>query len=98
MKSSLYFGRHFYYSLFEFSIQAIVLTGGMSIEAGIDWVNPRVPLRFSARILGLNIEAGIDWVYPRVPLRVSVHILDRIASNLSSLELSYFDYSTDQFH
>ena len=50
--------------------------GGMSIEAGIDWENPRVPLRVSARILGLNIEAGIDWVNPRVPLRVSVHILD----------------------
>ena len=67
----------------------------MNIEAGIDWVNPRVPLRVSARILGLNIEAGIDWMNLCVPLRVSVHILDRIASNPSSPELSDFDYSAD---
>src|SRR5204863_3414566 len=69
---------------------------GLSIETGIDWVNPRMPLRVSAHILGLNIEAGIDWVNPRVPLRASVHILDRIVSNLSSLKLSDFDYSADQ--
>ena len=69
--------------------------GGTSIEAGIDWVNPCVPLRASAHILRLNIEAGIDWVNPRVPLRVSVHILDRIVSNPSSPELPDFDYSTD---
>src|SRR4051812_37824040 len=62
-------------TILEFSAQAVVLTGGLSIEASIDWVHPRVPLRVSARILGLNIEAGIDWVYPRVPLRVSARIL-----------------------
>ena len=82
----------------EFSATAEVLTGGLSIEAGIDWVYPRVPFRVSAHIQGLNIETGIDWVYPRVPFRVSVHIPDRIASNLSSLKLPDFDYSPDQFH
>ena len=50
--------------------------GGSGIEAGIDWVNPRVLFRASTRILRLNIEADIDWVNPRVLLRVSVHILD----------------------
>ena len=70
----------------------------MSTEAGIDWVNPRVPLRISVSILGLNIEAGIDWVNPRLPLRASVYIFDRITSNCSSPELSDFDYSADQLH
>src|SRR4051812_26146873 len=91
----LFFGRHFYCCIFEFSARAVVLMGGSSIEAGIEWVHPRVPLKVSARILGLNIEAGIDWVHPCVPLRVSVRILDRIASNPNSPELSDFDYSAD---
>src|SRR2546430_155521 len=72
---TLLFGRHFYCSFFEFSAQVVVRTGESSIEASIDWVNPRVPLRVFACILGLNIKAGIDWMNPCVLLRVSVHIL-----------------------
>src|SRR3954464_13150372 len=85
-------------TIFEFPAQAEFSREDRvsSIEVGIDWVNPRVPFRASTRILGLNIEASIDWVNPRVPLRFSVHILDRIASNPSSPELSDFDYSVDQ--
>src|SRR3954463_7491767 len=81
---------------FRVSCASRVLTGGSSIEAGIDWACPRVPFRVSTRILGLNIEAGIDWACPRVLLRVSIHILDRIASNPSSPKLSDFDYLADQ--